>query len=119
MSETLSSSLKRMRRPEAAQYIREQYGQRMSTQTLARMAVEGGGPEMCKQSNGDVSYTVPALDEWAQARMLAGTFRSTSEMPGRYRRPVRWDPQPAQSESPEETRPFRKVRGRARSGPST
>jgi hypothetical protein len=112
MSETLAPFSKLMRRPEAARYIREKYGQRMSPQTLARMAVDGSGPAMCKLLNGDVTYTPAALDAWAQARVLAGTFRSTAEMPGEYRRPVRRDPHPAQQENPELPAVRRRARGR-------
>jgi hypothetical protein len=85
MSENLRSSTK-VRRRKAADYIQEVHGQKVSPQTLARFACNGGGPEMIKLKNGDVLYETDALDDWCRSR-LAGVFNSTAEMPPIYRRP--------------------------------
>ena len=79
----------KLRRRAAADYIAQQHSQRTSYGTLCKMAVLGGGPPLHKQANGDVFYETAELDEWCRGRVLAGTFRSTAEMPATYRRPRR------------------------------
>jgi hypothetical protein len=44
---------------------------------------------MHKLQNGDVYYESSDLDVWCGDRVLAGSYRSTAEMPPSYRRPGR------------------------------
>jgi hypothetical protein len=64
------------RRPRAAKYLNEIYGQG-SKQTLAKLASTGGGPEMFYSGKIPL-YTQEFLDKWAQSK-LRGPIRSTSE----------------------------------------
>ena len=79
----------KLRRREAPGYIFRKHGQKASYNTLCKLAVTGGGPPMHKLVNGEVFYTPPELDEWCRNRVLAGTYRSTAEMPAAFRRPRR------------------------------
>jgi hypothetical protein len=89
MSDAFSSPSIKLRRRAAAEYINDKHKQRVSYGTLCKMAVLGGGPPMHKQSNGDIYYESSDLDDWCRGRVLAGTYRSTAEMPASYRRPAR------------------------------
>lgn len=67
-----------LRREDVPSYVRDHWGMKIATQTLARMAVDGSGPIF--QKNGrTVLYTEAALDEWAEGR-LSKPVRSTSEL---------------------------------------
>ena len=80
----------KLRRSAAADYIGEAEGASgPATSTLCKLAVLGGGPPLHKLSNGDVFYELAELDEWCRNRVLAGTYRSTAEMPAAFRRPRR------------------------------
>jgi hypothetical protein len=87
MSDAFSSPSVKLRRRAAAEYIADIHKQRASYATMCKMAVNGGGPPIHKQSNGDVFYETAELDDWCRSRVLAGTYRTTAEMPSMYRRP--------------------------------
>ncbi len=64
-----------LRRAEAAEYLQARYGA-YKTQTLAKLAVTGGGPRWRKM--GAFTYYLPAdLDEWAASRMSAPVNTTT------------------------------------------
>ncbi len=66
-----------LRRAEAARYLQDRYGA-YKTQTLAKLAVTGGGPRYRKM--GAFAYYLPAdLDDWAASRMSA-PVHSTTEL---------------------------------------
>ena len=65
-----------MRRPKAAEYVREIHFQPLEVSTLATMATRGGGPPY--QGLGTPSYCRDELDAWALER-LGSPRRSTSE----------------------------------------
>jgi hypothetical protein len=89
MLDAFSSLSVKLRRRAAAEYIKDKWKQRVSYGTLCKLAVLGGGPPMHKQANGDIYYESSHLDDWCRGRVLAGTYRSTAEMPASYRRPGR------------------------------
>ena len=64
-------------RREAAEYLTEQRGLRISKNTLQKMATTGGGP-MYRRFGTRSVYTVADLDAWADAK-LSAPRRSTSE----------------------------------------
>ena len=66
------------RRTDAAQYIRDVWGQPCSSAWLAKLAVVGGGPVFRKAGRTPL-YTDCDLDEWAEAR-LSPPHRSTSDI---------------------------------------
>jgi hypothetical protein len=66
-----------LRRAAAAQYVTEHYFP-LSQQTLAKLAVIGGGPMFRKAGRYPI-YEPPELDAWAQAR-IGPPQRSTSEV---------------------------------------
>lgn len=67
-------------RPDAAAYVRTNYGFPCSRQWLAKLAVIGGGPVFHKA--GRVPLYAPVdLDKWAMAR-IGGPRRSTSDTSG-------------------------------------
>jgi hypothetical protein len=65
-----------LRPPQAASFLRENYGFG-AVRSLAKMRVLGGGPDYRKVGRL-VLYTEPDLVAWAESR-LVGTYRSTSE----------------------------------------
>ena len=66
----------RLRRAEASRYLREHHGIKREPQTLAKLAVTGGGPEY--DLFGRVPYyPIDKLDEWVAARL--SRRRSTSD----------------------------------------
>ena len=70
----------RLRRAEAANYLRENYGIIRKPTTLAKLAVIGGGPKF--QRAGRIPlYTLAELDVWA-ASILSPLVSSTSELRG-------------------------------------
>jgi hypothetical protein len=67
----------RMRRKQASEYLLEVHGVSLSTATLAKLAVIGGGPAYRKDGPFPI-YDQPVLDDYAVARL--GPLRaSTSE----------------------------------------
>lgn len=66
-----------LRRPEAAQYLREKYGFG-SPRTLAKLACVGGGPPFRKAGPRIVLYEPPDLDDWALSR-LSARIRHTAD----------------------------------------
>jgi hypothetical protein len=65
-----------LRRKQAAAYLKPKYGFG-AAQTLARLAVVGGGPQMVYAGRIPL-YTEEWLDEWAQGK-LTTPVRSTTE----------------------------------------
>jgi hypothetical protein len=66
----------RLRRVDASGYLKRQHGLDRAPQTLAKLAVTGGGPEY--ERFGRIPYYRPAkLDEWVLSRLKR--HRSTSE----------------------------------------
>jgi hypothetical protein len=76
-----NSPTKRLRRIDAAAYIRDVHGQPCSTQHLAKLAVTGGGPVFQKCGKYPL-YAPDDLDIWAAAR-LSPPVHSTAELPRR------------------------------------
>lgn len=68
-------------RKEAAQYLRNQYGVRISYRYLCKLASVGGGPIYSK-SGDSVTYEVADLDAWHQSRTVR-SVSNTSEYPQR------------------------------------
>jgi hypothetical protein len=66
-----------LRRKEAAEYVRTRWGVRCAAQTLAKLAVLGGGPPYRKAGRSPL-YAPNDLDEWAESR-LGPKQLSTSE----------------------------------------
>jgi hypothetical protein len=57
-----------MRRAEAADYLQYRYGLRCSQQTLAKLAVLGGGP-IFHHGGRTPLYAQSDLDEWANTKI--------------------------------------------------
>ena len=68
-----------LRRSDAARYVVETWGVPVSKQTLAKLAVVGGGPEYRKAGRIPL-YDPGDLDAWALAR-LGPKQRSTADRP--------------------------------------
>jgi hypothetical protein len=66
-----------LRRKEAARYLTEKRGLPVAAQTLAKLAVIGGGPSFRKFGRFPV-YRAADLDRWADMR-LGPIQRSTSD----------------------------------------
>ena len=66
-----------LRRDEASNYLRTKFGLRCSKQTLAKLAVIGGGPVYRKAGVTPI-YEPAELDLWAQTR-IGPPQHSTSE----------------------------------------
>jgi hypothetical protein len=71
------STPKYLRRKAAAQYIREHWGIPCSPNTLAKLAVIGGGP-MFRRAGRIPLYTFADLDRHVEAK-LGKPIRSTSD----------------------------------------
>jgi hypothetical protein len=69
-----------MRRADASNYIEDRYGIRCSKQTLAKLAVGGGGPLFRKAGRTPI-YAPDDLDRWAQAQ-IGPAQRSTARREG-------------------------------------
>ena len=65
-------------RAAAATYVRETWGIRCATQTLAKLAVIGGGPEFHKAGR-NAMYSHASLDAWANQK-LGKAIKSTAEL---------------------------------------
>lgn len=77
MSEILK---KRLRRKQASEYLRDQWGIDRTPGTLAKLAVVGGGPRF--QHAGRIPlYPVHELDSWVES-LLSPLKNSTSEIIG-------------------------------------
>jgi hypothetical protein len=70
-------SKKLLRRKEAAKYLAEKRGVPIAPQTLAKLAVVGGGPIFRKFSRFPL-YALDDLDHWAASK-LGPKQRSTSD----------------------------------------
>lgn len=57
-----------LRRKQAADYIRDQWGMPCSTKWLAKLAVVGGGPVFRKAGRYPM-YPPAGLDDWVEKRM--------------------------------------------------
>ena len=67
-----------LRRSEASDYLLERHGVRRSVQTLAKLAVVGGGPVFRRASRAPL-YCPDDLDEWVES-ILSRPVRSTAEL---------------------------------------
>ena len=77
MSEIL---IKRLRRKQASEYLREQWGIERTPGTLAKLAVIGGGPRF--QHAGRIPlYPIVELNDWARST-LSPLKSSTSDIGG-------------------------------------
>jgi hypothetical protein len=68
-----------LRRDEASNYLREKFRLRCSRQTLAKLAVIGGGPAFRKAGVTPI-YEPAELDRWAETK-IGPVQHSTSEKP--------------------------------------
>ena len=68
----------RKRRKAALEYINQQLGTDYRVETLARMAVDGGGPRFRKFGRFPL-YETPDLDAWIRSRLSQSVF-STAEL---------------------------------------
>ncbi|MCW2317633.1 hypothetical protein M2322_003197 [Rhodoblastus acidophilus] len=80
-----------IRRREAGEYLRSQYGFG-SAKTLAKLAVVGGGPEIFYAGPRTPLYTTEKLDAWARSK-ISPPVRSTSERKADDQAPVRPAPE--------------------------
>ena len=69
---------KYLRRKEASKYLKEIWGISLNPNTLAKLAVTGGGPPFQKDGHFPL-YTTPNLDAFAEAR-LSPEVTSTAEL---------------------------------------
>jgi hypothetical protein len=69
---------KYLRRKAAAQYLREHWGLPRTFNTLAKLAVIGGGPAFHRDGRTPL-YAIAELDRYAEAR-LGQPMRSTSDI---------------------------------------
>jgi hypothetical protein len=67
-----------MRRKVASEYLLEEHGVSLSPATLAKLAVQGGGPAFRKDGPFPL-YDQPVLDEYAVARL--GPLRASTSEP--------------------------------------
>jgi hypothetical protein len=73
-----SNNVRPLRRNEASEHIKINYGFPCTTQTLAKLAVVGGGPAFRKIGRIPV-YLPSDLDTWITSRM-SSRVHSTSEL---------------------------------------
>ena len=73
-----AKGVRRYRRPDASNYLREVWGLSYSPRTLAKLAVVGGSPPM-EYAGRFPTYPEAGLDEWAAAK-ISRPVRSTSEL---------------------------------------
>ena len=73
-----ASIARRLRRAAASQYLLETWGISRTPNTLAKLAVTGGGPVFEKDGRIPL-YTEPALDDWVRAQ-LSPPVSSTAEL---------------------------------------
>jgi hypothetical protein len=72
-----SKEVRRFRRKNASAYLKDAWGIDCAPKTLAKLASIGGGPAM-EYAGRIPTYTQPALDEFAQAK-LSPPVRNTAE----------------------------------------
>jgi hypothetical protein len=72
------NSDRRVRRAEAASYLRDRHGVPCGAKTLAKLACVGGGPLFQKFGRLPL-YKLCDLDDWAEQK-LSRPVRSTSEL---------------------------------------
>jgi len=75
---TCPTDILKMRRADAARYLRETHGIPCAPATLAKYACIGGGPTFRKAGRFPV-YARDDLDTWASTR-LSKALRSTSDL---------------------------------------
>ncbi len=68
---------RRLRRTEASQYLKDEWGINRAPSTLAKLATIGGGP-MFERANRIPLYSPEFLDEWARS-ILSPPMSSTSD----------------------------------------
>jgi hypothetical protein len=68
---------RRLRRTEACDYLRDVHGVVRSPKTLAKLAVQGGGPVMIYEGRIP-TYTPAALDDYAGS-ILSAPVRNTAD----------------------------------------
>jgi len=74
----MTDKVRRLRRAEASKYLKAEWGISRTPNTLAKLAVIGGGPPM--EYDGKLPlYTPNGLDAWARDR-LSAPVTSTSEL---------------------------------------
>jgi hypothetical protein len=70
--------MRRLNRTEASSYLKEGWGICRTAKTLAKLAVNGGGPVFRKDGRFPL-YEEGDLDEWAR-NQLSAPVRSTAEL---------------------------------------
>lgn len=70
--------IKRLRRTEASDYLKNEHGISLAPKTLAKLAVTGGGPPYQKDGPFPL-YTPDGLDAFAESR-LSPIVSSTAEL---------------------------------------
>ena len=68
----------RLRRDRASKYLKDEWGISRTSKTLAKEAVNGGGPTMGYDGRIPL-YTTDSLDEYAEG-VLSAPVRSTAEL---------------------------------------
>ena len=79
MTHNAINPIRLLRRNDAARYVIDTWGIPVSKQTLAKLAVIGGGPEYRKAGRVPL-YDPGDLDAWARSR-LGPKQRSTTDRP--------------------------------------
>ena len=69
---------KYLERPEAAQYLTEQLGLRVSKTTLQKWVTTGGGPAYRRFGKRAV-YLIQDLNEWAERKLSAPRLSSSGQ----------------------------------------
>ncbi len=78
MNTTTAKKCRRLRRREASEYLKEEWGILRKPSTLAKLASVGGGPAI--EYDGTIPlYCEEALDQWA-TETLSPPVRSTTEL---------------------------------------
>ena len=72
-----TAPIRRLRRAEASKYLMEHWGLSYTVGTLAKLAVEGGGPRFSYASRFPL-YDPADLDKWAAAK-ISPPVSNTSE----------------------------------------
>ena len=67
---------RRLRRSDASRYLNDTWGIQRAPSTLAKLAVQGGGPKFENCGRGPL-YLTTELDSWARAK-ISGLMESTS-----------------------------------------
>lgn len=67
-----------LRRQEASEYLSERWGVPAARNTLAKLAVIGGGPKFYRFGRFPM-YSPSDLDTWAESRLSGRAFSSTAD----------------------------------------